>query len=84
MGKEADLLFTIPDNMKFWGLGEQEPLIITFFLPIVTRRECRGPCNVRGFEFSDGAVVSLDREYIKEWECILPSVVGRKLQGVSE
>ena len=38
MGKEADLLFTVPVGMKFWGLGEQEPLILALFLPIVSQK----------------------------------------------
>ena len=35
MGKEAGLLFTVTDGMKFWGLGDHEPLIIALFLPVI-------------------------------------------------
>ena len=38
MGKEADLLFTIPVGITCWGLGEHEPLIIDLFLLIVSHR----------------------------------------------
>ena len=38
MGKEADLLFTVPIGMSFGVLGEHEPLIIALFLPVVYRR----------------------------------------------
>ena len=37
MGKEADLLFTIPVGMPFWGLEEYEPVIV-LFLSIVSCR----------------------------------------------
>ena len=50
IGKEENLLFTIPVGMYFWRLEEHKPLIVALFLPIVTHRECRGPWNVRGSE----------------------------------
>ena len=37
MGKEADLLFTIPVGMPYWGLEEYEPVIV-LFLSIVSCR----------------------------------------------
>ena len=41
MGEEADLLFTVPVVMPFWGLGEHEPLIIALCLPIVSHMNCK-------------------------------------------
>ena len=38
IGNEAYLLFNVPVGMTCWGLGEHEPLIIAFFLPIFSRR----------------------------------------------
>ena len=38
MGKEADLLFTVPVGMPCWVLGEHNPLIIYLFLLIVLKR----------------------------------------------
>ena len=60
MRKEADLLFTIPVGMPFWGLEENEPLIVAFFLPIISRRECRGPWNIRGRELVAGTVIAFE------------------------
>ena len=48
MGKEADLMSTVPVGIPFWGLGEHEPLIIALFLPIVSIRNLRGPWKIKG------------------------------------
>ena len=63
MVKEADLLFTIPVCMTFWGLEEHKSIIVALFLPIVLRRECRDPCNIRGSELVAVTVRSLEGEY---------------------
>ena len=84
MVKEAYLLFSIPVGMKFWGLGEYEPLIVALFLPIAICREWRGLWNVRWSEMESGTVKDLDIEYRKEYEGIKPFTVGRKLQEVPE
>ena len=47
MGKEVDLLFTVPVGMLCWILGEHEPLIVYFFLPIFSHRIWKGPWNIR-------------------------------------
>ena len=51
MGNDADLLFTVTVGMPFWVLGEHEPLIIAFFLPIVLHRNWKGPWNIRGSDW---------------------------------
>ena len=48
MGKEVDLMLTVTDEMPFSGLGEHKPLIIYLFLPIVSRRNWKGPYTIRG------------------------------------
>ena len=35
MGKEADLLFTVPVGVPFWGLSKNEPLMIALFIPVI-------------------------------------------------
>ena len=47
MGKEAELLFSVPVGIPCWGLGEHEPLIIALFLPIVSRRKWKGQWTIR-------------------------------------
>ena len=68
MGKEADLLFTIPVGIPFWVLEEHEPLIVAFFFPIVLLRELMGPCNIRGRKLSTDTVRALEGEYKREWK----------------
>ena len=63
MGNEADLLFTIPVGMPFWGLEDHKPIIVALFLPIVSRKECRDLLNVREINLAAGTVRALDREY---------------------
>ena len=36
-GEEADFMFIVPDGMPFWGLGENEPLIILFLPDYLTQ-----------------------------------------------
>ena len=78
--KEADLLFTIPVGIPFWGLGGHKPLIVAFFVPIVTGKEWRGPSNVRGSALAEGTVRTLDREYRKDLEGLRPTLTGRNLK----
>ena len=65
-------------------MGEHEPLIIALFLPIVPRREWRGPWNVKGSKLASGTVRSLEREHRKDWEGLRPTTVGSNLQEVYE
>ena len=43
MGKEADLLFTVPVVTYFWPLEEHEPLIMSLPPPIISHSKWRGP-----------------------------------------
>ena len=66
IGNEADLLFTIPVGIPFWGLEEHETLIIYLFLPIISHREWRGTCNVRGSKLATGTARELNIDYMGE------------------
>ena len=52
MVKEADIFFTIPVGIPFWGLEKHEPLIVALFLRIVSHREWRGLWNIRGVQLT--------------------------------
>ena len=54
MGKEADLLFTVPVGIPFWRLGEHEPLIIALFIPVFYRRNWRGNWTIKGSSCQSG------------------------------
>ena len=60
VGKETNLIFTIPIGMTFWGLGEHEPVIIALFFPIVTRKGWRGPWNIIGSELEAGTAIDFE------------------------
>ena len=36
MGNEADLLFTVPVGIPFWGSGEYKTLVVSLFLTVVS------------------------------------------------
>ena len=52
IGKDADLLFTVPVGVPFWGKHQHEPLIVCLLLPVVKRRNWRGPWIIRGSSFA--------------------------------
>ena len=56
MRKDSELLFIVPVGMPCWVLGEHEPLIITFFLPIFSKRNWKGPWTICGSDWGCGAV----------------------------
>ena len=60
MGKEVDLLFTVPVGIPFWVLGEHEPPIIALFLPIVSRRNWKGTVTIHGSDWGRGRVRQLN------------------------
>ena len=55
-------MFTVPVGMPFGGLGEHEPLTIPLFLPIVPRRNWKGPWIIRVNEWGCGAVRAIKLE----------------------
>ena len=68
MGKETYLLFTVTVGISCWELGEHEPLIISLFLTIVSRRNCTGPWTIRGSDWKCGAVRDLELECKRGWD----------------
>ena len=62
MGKEADLLFTVTVWVSFWVLGEHEPLIIAFFLPVISCRNWRRPWKIKGSDWKYGTARDVDLE----------------------
>ena len=68
MGKEAGLLFTVPVRVPFWVVGETEPLIISLFLLIVSRRNWKGPWTIRGINQVHVEVRSIELGCKQEWE----------------
>ena len=63
MEKEADLLFAVTVGIPFWRMGEHKHLIFAVFLPIVSRRDCRGPWKIRWIELVAGTIITLEREF---------------------
>ena len=63
IGKDADLLFTVPVGVPFWEKHQHEPLIICLLLPVVKRRNWRGPWIVRGSSFASTAEEELRRTF---------------------
>ena len=84
MGKEADLLFTVPVGIPGWGLGEHKPLIIALFLRIVSRRKWKVPWNIQGSDWGCGTVMDLELECKREWGKPGPVPTEGKLRKVSE
>ena len=84
MEKEADFLFTVTVGMKFWGLGENEPLIITLFLSVVSCRNWRRHWIIKRSDWSCGTATAVDLEYKREWEQSGPVQMEGKLRQVSE
>jgi hypothetical protein len=63
IGKDADLLFTVPVGVPFWEKHQHEPLIVCLLLPVVKRRNWRGPWIVRGSSFASTAEDELRRTF---------------------
>ena len=62
MGKEVSLLFTVTDEMPIWGLGEHEPLIIAFFLPVISCSIWRVTYKIKGSYWTSGTSIAVDLE----------------------
>ena len=52
LSKDADLMFEVPVGTPMWPAENHEPLIIAVLLPIVTRRDWRGPWIFQGSDLS--------------------------------
>ena len=54
-------MFTVPVGMPFWGVGDNETLIVALFLPIVKLGYWVLPCTGKCIELEYEMVRSLDR-----------------------
>jgi hypothetical protein len=48
LGKDADVLFTVPARVSFWATGQFEPLIVAIVFPFAHIPRYTGPWLVRG------------------------------------
>ncbi len=48
LGKNADILFTVPAGVPFWGGSQFEPLIVAIVFPLAHVSNYTGPWAVRG------------------------------------
>ena len=48
MGKNADILFTVPAGVPFWGENQFEPLIVAIIFPLAHVSGYTGPWAVKG------------------------------------
>ena len=61
-------MFTVTVGISCWGLGEHEPLIISLFLPIVSRWNWKGPLTIRGIDWLRGLFRVFELEWKMGWE----------------
>ena len=62
MGKEADLIFTVPVGIPFQGLGEHELLMIALFLTIASLRNWMAPWIIKEIYLASGTAIAFDLE----------------------
>ncbi len=48
LGKDADVLFTVPVGVPFWTSGQFEPLIVAIVFPLSPVPRYTGPWLVKG------------------------------------
>ena len=48
MGKDADVLFTVPAGVNFWASSQFEPLIVAIVFPLAHIPRYTGPWLVKG------------------------------------
>jgi hypothetical protein len=63
IGKDTDVLFTVPVGVPFWEKRQHEPLIVCLLLPVVQRRNWRGPWTFRGSNIARTAEDDLRRGF---------------------
>ena len=63
--KEEEFLFTVPIGKTFGVLVDHEHIIVDFFLHLLSRREWRGPWEVRRSDLGEGTIRSFYRGYKK-------------------
>jgi hypothetical protein len=53
LGKSADILFTVPVGVPFWGASQFEPLIVVIIFPLSHVSSYTGPWAVKGTELGE-------------------------------
>ena len=66
MIKESDFLLTAPDGIPCWRLEEHEPLLITLFPPVFSRRNYRGPWKIKRIYWAYLTAKAVDLECKRE------------------
>ena len=79
MGKEAELIFTVPVGMTFWEWGEHEPIIIALFLMIFSGRNWKGPWNISESYWQHGSVRYFKLEF--KWSRICGKFRKKAVKG---
>ena len=86
LGKDADVMFTVPVGTPFWPKSCHEPLIISILLPVVRRRNWQGPWIFRGSKLARSCQERLERGFkdAARGSPHEPTVVDRQLREVPE
>ncbi len=53
LGKNADILFTVPTGVPFWGGPQFEPLIVAIVFPLAHVSHHTGPWTVKGTDMGE-------------------------------
>ena len=53
LGKSADIFFTVPACVPFWGSPQFEPLIVAIIFPLSHVSAYTGPCVVKGMDLGE-------------------------------
>ena len=53
LGKSADILFTVPVGVPFWGALQFEPLIVAIIFPLSHVSSYTGPWAVKGTDLGE-------------------------------
>jgi hypothetical protein len=53
LGKSADILFTVPAGIPFWGSSQFEPLIVAIIFPLSHASCYPGPWAVKGMDLGE-------------------------------
>ena len=53
LGQSADILFTVPAGVPFWGASQFEPLIVAIIFPLSHVSSHTGPWSLKGMELGE-------------------------------
>ena len=84
MGKEADLLFTVPVGTYFWTLEEHENMILALFFLIIHHMNWRRPWTIKVSEWESGTSGSVYTNLKRGCDSQEPFLVEGEMNKVSE